>query len=216
MALRLIFLGPPGVGKGTQAERLAAKKAIPHISTGEILRSEVQARSELGTKAKQYMDKGELVPDSLVVDIVARRLTQPDCKSGWLLDGFPRTIAQATALEAKLAERREHIDRVLYFAAPDDILIRRLSGRRSCPACNANFHVETMPPKKTDTCDKCAAKLIQRKDDSTQTIKNRLEVYKAQTKELIGHYTSAGLLAEIDSTGAVNDIAAAVAQSLKT
>ncbi len=214
MALRLIFLGPPGVGKGTQAQRLAAARRIPHISTGDILRAQVAAATVLGQRAKQYMDKGELVPDQLVVDMVAGRLTMPDCQPGYLLDGFPRTIAQAAALESKLAERSEKIDKVLYFSAPDDILIRRLSGRRACPACGAGHHVDTMLPKKPGTCDKCGAKLIQRKDDQPDTIKNRLAVYQAQTRELIDYYEAAGLLVEIDSTGPVDHIARAVAAAL--
>lgn len=216
MSWRVIFLGPPGVGKGTQAKRLAAADSIPHISTGDILRAEVEARSELGTQARACMDKGELVPDELVVAMVARRLAQPDCGRGYLLDGFPRTMAQAAALEAKLAERNETIDKVLYFRAPDDVLIRRLSGRRTCPRCSAGFHVETMPPKTPGICDKCGGELIQRDDDKPETIKNRLAVYTAQTAELIDYYNAAGSLVEIDSTGTVAEIADAVARSLGT
>jgi len=212
--VKIIFLGPPGVGKGTQAKEAAAANGVPHISTGDILRAEVDARSDLGTQAKSYMDKGELVPDGLVVEMVAHRLAQPDCSHGYLLDGFPRTMAQAAALEAKLAERGETIDRVLYFSAPDEVLIRRLSGRRTCPNCKAGFHVETMPPKTEGVCDHCGAELIQRADDEPATIKNRLEVYTARTAELIDHYENAGNLTEIDSTGTVGQIARTVAQAL--
>jgi len=212
--VKIIFLGPPGVGKGTQAAQAAAAQGIPHISTGEILRAEVEAGSDLGGRAKAYMDRGELVPDDLVVAMVAQRLAQPDCASGYLLDGFPRTMAQAAALEAKLAERNEAVDTVLYFSAPDDVLIRRLSGRRACPACKAGFHVEAMPPKTEGICDKCGTELIQRDDDKPETIQNRLEVYAAQTAELIDHYRQAGSLVEIDSAGKVGEIAGTVNKAL--
>jgi len=215
MGLRLVFLGPPGVGKGTQAKRLAAARALPHISTGDILRAEVAAGSELGRRAKAYMDRGELVPDDLVVAMVARRLAQDDCRDGFLLDGFPRTMAQAVALEKTLAGDGGPIDKVLYFSAPDDILIRRLSGRRTCPRCGANYHVDTLPPKTDGRCDRCGADLVQRDDDRPDTVRNRLDVYRAQTQELIDHYRAAGLLVEIPSSGTVEEIAAAVAASLE-
>ena len=215
MGLRLVFLGPPGVGKGTQAQALAAARAIPHISTGDILRAEVGAGSELGNQAQAFMNRGELVPDDLVVAMVARRLAQPDCADGWLLDGFPRTGAQAAALEKHLAQTGENVDRVLYFRAADEILIRRLSGRRACPECNANYHVEAMPPRTEGVCDQCGSALIQRPDDQEDTIRNRLDVYRAQTRELIDHYRAAGLLTEIDSEGTVDEVAAATAGSLE-
>jgi len=214
MALRLIFLGPPGVGKGTQAVRLAALHRIPHVSTGDILRTEVAAGSDLGKKARQFMDQGGLVPDDLVVAIVARRLALPDCEAGYLLDGFPRTLGQAKALEATLAQRKENISRVLYFSAPDDVLIRRLSGRRACPKCHANYHVETLPPKQAGTCDRCGSALIQRKDDLPGTVRQRLDVYKKQTEELVRHYAAEKLLSEIDSTGTVDLVGAAVERAL--
>jgi len=220
MGLRLILLGPPGVGKGTQAKRLAAARSIPHISTGDILRAQVEAGSALGAKEKKYMDRGELVPDDLVVAMVADRLAQPDCADGYLLDGFPRTMGQAAALEARLAERGETIDRVLYFSAPDEVLVKRLAGRRVCPNCRANYHVETMPPRNDAVCDKCGAALVQREDDMPDTVRNRLAVYRAQTRALIDHYArdgqgKDGLLTEIDSTGTVGEIADAVARSLE-
>lgn len=212
--MKIIFLGPPGVGKGTQAKEAASAIGVPHISTGEILRGAVEAGSDLGKQAKTHMDKGGLVPDNLVVAMVAQRLVEPDCANGYLLDGFPRTIAQAAALDAKLAERDETIDKVLYFSAPDDVLVRRLSGRRSCPECKAGFHIEAMPPKAEGVCDECGTQLIQRDDDQPETIKNRLDVYTAQTAALIDYYQRAGCLVEIDSAGAVDEIAGAVAQAL--
>lgn len=210
MKHNLVFLGPPGVGKGTQAAMLAKALNIPHISTGEILRGEVKEGTPLGVKAKEYMEKGELVPDKIVVDMVKNRLSKPDAQNGYLLDGFPRTVAQAVELE-----KSEKLTKVLYFSAPDQILIQRLSGRRACPKCGAGYHVETMPPKKAETCDKCGEKLIQRKDDQPETIKNRLEVYKAQTSELIDHYEKAKLLAEVQSSGSVDEIYKAVEKSLR-
>jgi adenylate kinase len=215
MALRVIFLGPPGVGKGTQAKILAEARGIPHISTGDIFRAEVGAGTELGTEAKGYMDRGELVPDELVVRMVAARLDHDDCKDGYLLDGFPRTMPQATALGEVLEQRGESLDRVLYFSAPDAVLVRRLSGRRTCPECGAGYHVEHMPPKVEGICDQCGAKLIQRKDDQPETIQNRLDVYKAQTQELIDYYQATGLLTEIDSTGSVDAIASNVAAAVE-
>jgi len=216
MGLRLIFLGPPGVGKGTQAKRLAAAQAIPHISTGDILRAEVNAATPLGTQAQTYMDQGELVPDDLVVAIVARRLDRDDSRNGYLLDGFPRTAAQARALEQELAKTNGPIDRVLYFHAPDDVLVRRLSGRRGCPDCGADYHLTALPPKVQGVCDRCGGSLTQREDDRPEPIRKRLEVYRARTRKLIDHYRSAGSLVEIDSTGTVDEIAAAVARSLET
>ncbi len=212
--MKIIFLGPPGVGKGTQAKEAASAIGVPHISTGEILRGAVESGSDLGKQAKTHMDKGGLVPDDLVVAMVAQRLVEPDCANGYLLDGFPRTIAQATALDAKLAERDETVDKVLYFSAPDDVLVRRLSGRRSCPECKAGFHIEAMPPKTEGVCDECGAQLIQRDDDQPETIQNRLDVYTAQTAALIDYYQKAGCLVEIDSAGTVDEIAGAVAQAL--
>jgi adenylate kinase len=214
MALRVIFLGPPGVGKGTQAKGLAADQHIPHISTGDIFRAEVGEGTELGQEAKGYMDRGELVPDELVVRMVAGRLDQDDCENGYLLDGFPRTIGQATALAETLEQRDESLDKVLYFSAPDAVLVRRLSGRRTCPECGAGYHVESMPPQTEDACDRCGARLIQRKDDRPETIQNRLEVYKAQTQELIDYYRATGLLVEIDATGTVEAIASNVAAAV--
>jgi len=215
VTLRIIFLGPPGVGKGTQATRLAAGRGIPHISTGDILRAEVAAGSELGLRAKAHMDRGGLVPDALVVDMVARRLARPDCEPGYLLDGFPRTMAQAEALEARLAQNGQAVDHVLTFRAPDDVLVRRLAGRRACPECGEGYHVETLPPKSDGLCDRCGAKLVQRQDDQPETIRNRLEVYNAQTRELIDHYRTAGALVEIDATGDVDAIARDVAAALE-
>jgi len=215
MANKLIFLGPPGVGKGTQAKKLAAARSIPHISTGDILRSEVEDGTPLGLQAKGYMVKGELVPDKLVVEMIAKRLAKPDAVNGFLLDGFPRTMGQAAALEQRLAEQGKQIDKVIYFSAPDDVLVSRLSGRRTCPKCNGGYHIETMPPAKSGICDRCGTELVQREDDKPATIERRLDVYKKQTAELIEHYRQAGVLAEVDSTGTVDEIADAVEKSLE-
>ncbi|MFO7897852.1 MAG: adenylate kinase [Planctomycetota bacterium] len=214
MGLRLVFLGPPGVGKGTQAVRLAAHRGIPHISTGDILRAEVSRGTDLGRQARGYMDAGELVPDDLVVAMVARRLEQDDCRAGYLLDGFPRTMGQATAFEEQMGDGGAGVDQVLYFTAPDAVLIERLGGRRLCPNCQAVYHVQTMPPKDDNVCDRCGTELIQREDDRPEAIKQRLAVYRAETEELIEHYRRAGLLVEIDGSGPVDQVAGAVRRAV--
>ncbi len=217
MTKRLVFLGPPGVGKGTQAKRVAEEHGIPHISTGDILREEVRQETDLGKQAKSHMDSGGLVPDELVVAMVARRLEQDDCRDGYLLDGFPRTIGQAHAFENEIGgDDDPGVDKVLYFAAPDEVLIRRLGGRRTCPSCQAVYHVETMPPKEDNLCDRCGAELVQREDDQPDAIKQRLRTYRELTEELIGHYRQAGTLVEINSTGSVEQVAELVRRALAT
>ena len=199
--MRLVFLGPPGVGKGTQAQRLSAQRQIPKISTGDILREAVQKQTPLGVQAKSFMDSGKLVPDDVVIGMIKERLKAPDCKAGFILDGFPRTVPQARALSETLAQNRSGIDRVLNFELSDDELIRRLSGRRSCPNCQAVYHVEFNPPRTADRCDACGGALVQRSDDRPETIRKRLEVYQTQTLPLIGFYEDLGFLSRIDGSG---------------
>lgn len=192
--MRLIILGAPGAGKGTQAEYLSNRFGIPHISTGDILRENVKNQTELGKKAKEYMDKGLLVPDEIVIEIVKDRLMQDDCKNGFLLDGFPRTVVQAEALEKVLAELGQKIDKVLNIEVPDEKILERMSGRRICKNCGASFHVIYRPPKEEGRCDVCGGELYQREDDKEETVKRRLEVYHAQTQPLIEYYKNKGLL----------------------
>jgi len=193
--MNLIFLGAPGAGKGTLAAQLSKEYGIPQISTGDIFRAAVKEGSELGRKVQGIMEKGELVPDSLTVELVEERLAQADAQNGYILDGFPRTIAQADALAAF-----QKIDMAINFNTSDEVVIRRLSGRRVCRSCGAIYHVENMPPKVTGKCDKCGGELYTRDDDRIESIKMRLQVYKAQTEPLIEYYRSKGLLRDIDSS----------------
>jgi adenylate kinase len=193
--MNLIFLGAPGAGKGTLATLLSKQHGVPQISTGDLFRAAVKEGSELGKKVKGIMEKGELVPDSLTVELVKQRLAKPDASSGYILDGFPRTIAQADALA-----EFEQIDHVINFAISDELVIRRLSGRRVCRSCGAIYHVDNMPPKVEGKCDRCGGELYIRDDDKIDSIKNRLRVYKEQTEPLIAYYRDKGLLREIDSS----------------
>lgn len=199
--MRLIFLGPPGVGKGTQAQRLSVRLKSPKISTGDILREAVANKTTLGSEAKSYMDNGKLVPDHVVIGIIRERLKSDDCKPGFILDGFPRTQPQAEALSTMLKEVHSGIDKVLNFELEDGELVRRLSGRRSCPGCQSVFHAEFNPPRVEDRCDRCSAKLIQRSDDLPDTIRKRLEVYQSQTQPLIRYYEDQGVLTRINGSG---------------
>ncbi len=193
--MNLIFLGAPGAGKGTLATQLSKEYDIPQISTGDIFRTAVKHGSELGRKVQGIMEKGELVPDSLTVELVKERLAQQDARNGYILDGFPRTIAQADALASF-----QKIDMVINFNTSDDVVIRRLSGRRVCRSCGAIYHVENMPPKVKGKCDDCGGELYTRDDDTIESIKNRLRVYKDQTEPLIEYYRGKGLLRDIDSS----------------
>jgi adenylate kinase len=194
----LILLGPPGAGKGTQASRIVAEYGVPHISTGDILRSAVKNQTQMGLEAKKFMDAGELVPDSVVIGIVKDRLREPDTAKGFLMDGFPRTIPQAEALDVALDDLDRAVTKTLVLLVDEDLLIRRLTGRRICRSCQTPFHVEFSRPKVEGVCDKCGGELYQRDDDSEATVRNRLEVYRNQTEPLIGYYDRVGVVARID------------------
>lgn len=195
--MRIILLGPPGAGKGTQAKTLAKSLKLPHISTGDILRQNVAQSSALGKKAKDYMDKGLLVPDELVTQMMESRIAQPDAKNGFILDGYPRNIGQAQALDGLLKELNLNIDIVFNLGASEPVIIQRLSGRLTCGGCSANYHITNMPPKKDMLCDNCRGKLYQRTDDKKETIKKRLEVYAQESAALISYYEQKQKLQEI-------------------
>ena len=204
--MRLIFLGPPGVGKGTQAEFVAKEFGIPKLSTGDLLRDSVQKKTSLGVQAKGFMDRGELVPDEVVIGLVREKLNSAECRNGFLLDGFPRTVPQADQLGTLLDSKGNSLDRVLYFTLSKDEIVRRISGRRSCPQCKAVYHIQAIPPKKDGICDVCGTVLIQRNDDKPETIESRLAVYHEQTAPLIKYYEGQNLLSELEGSGAVNDV----------
>ncbi len=198
ISLRLILLGPPGAGKGTQASGIIEKYNVPHISTGDIFRKNIKEGTDLGKKAKEYMDKGLLVPDEVVVAIVKDRLTEDDCKKGFLLDGFPRTVAQADALDGELKALDYSLDYVLNIEVDKDILIERAVGRRICKNCGATYHIKYNPPKTENVCDECGGELYQRDDDTEETVSKRIEVYLKQTKPLIEYYNDKNLLVDIN------------------
>ena len=208
--MRAVLLGPPGAGKGTQAVRLVEKYNVPQISTGDIFRRNIKEGTELGKKAQEYMNSGQLVPDELVVDLVKDRLMQDDCKNGYLLDGFPRTIYQAEELDKFLAQQGQKLDAVINFEVGYDTLIERLTGRRVCKECGAGYHIKSMPPKVEGVCDKCGSELEQRKDDTKETAVNRISVYEESTAPLIDYYTGTGALrnfnAEKDPDELLKDI----------
>ncbi len=212
--LRTILLGPPGAGKGTQAAKIVEKYKIPHISTGDIFRDNIKRGTELGKKAQEYMNRGELVPDDLVIEIATGRLLADDCKDGFLLDGFPRTVYQAEKLDEFLASRGGRIDHVIDIAVDKDELMSRLTGRRVCKACGASYHVVNIPPKKEGVCDVCGGELIQRADDNAETVANRIEVYEAQTMPLIAYYEKAGNISHIDGATGLDSVFADIVQAL--
>lgn len=199
--MNIILLGPPGAGKGTQAKRLIDKYSIPQISTGDMLRAALKEGTALGLEAKKYMDKGELVPDSVVIGLVKERIQQKDCAKGYMLDGFPRNVSQAEALDKMLAELKQKIDDVICIEVPNEELLGRLTGRRTCRSCGAGYHVMFDPPKKEGVCDKCNGELYQRDDDNETTVKSRLDVYAKQTEPLIGYYKNQGKLRSINGVG---------------
>lgn len=196
--MHILLMGPPGAGKGTQAARLAAKYHIPHISTGDMFRAAVQEGTPLGQQAKAYMEAGQLVPDSVTIGIVRERLGKPDARNGFILDGFPRTVAQAQALDETLRDLGLKLDRVINIAVPDADLVARLAGRRVCRGCGASYHVVYNPPRQDGVCDRCGGEIYQRDDDREETVKKRLSVYTSQTQPLIGYYQRQGLYVEVD------------------
>lgn len=210
MSLRVIFLGPPGAGKGTQAQALASEWGVPHVATGDMLREAVAAKTPLGLEAKRHMDSGGLVPDEVVIGLVGERLAQPDAKAGVVLDGFPRTVAQAEALDALFARKGLSLGRVVYFNVSRDELLRRLTGRRVCRACGRTYHLVSAPPKVADKCDACGGELYQRVDDSEATVATRLDVYQKQTSPLLEYYRGRNLLAEVAGEGPVAGVAEAI------
>ena len=212
--MKIIMLGAPGAGKGTQAKMIAEKCGIPHISTGDIFRANIKNGTELGAKAKEYMDKGLLVPDELVCDLVVDRIQQADCEKGYILDGFPRTIPQAEALDKALAANNEAVDFAINVEVPDENIINRMSGRRACVGCGATYHIQFNAPKVEGVCDTCGEKLILRDDDKPETVKNRLSVYHEQTQPLIDYYSKKGVLAEVDGTQSMDDVFNAIVNVL--
>ena len=208
--MKIIMLGAPGAGKGTQAKMIADKYGVPHVSTGDIFRANIKNGTELGMEAKRYMDQGLLVPDELTVKILLDRVSQPDCKNGYVLDGFPRTIPQAEVLDKALAELGESIDYAIDVDVPDENIVKRMSGRRACVSCGATYHVVHVPPKKEGICDRCGSELILRDDDKPETVKNRLDVYHKQTQPLIDFYTKKGVLKTVDGTVDMQDVFKAI------
>jgi adenylate kinase len=204
--MNIILLGPPGAGKGTQAKMLIDQYQIPQISTGDILRAAVKEGTPLGEEAKNFMDKGELVPDSVVIGIVEERIQEPDCTKGYMLDGFPRTVPQAEALDGMLSKLSAEIDHVVSIEVANDELVKRLTGRRTCRECGAGYHVMFDPPKVEGVCDKCGGELYQRDDDNEETVRSRLNVYESQTLPLIDYYKVQGKIRPIDGVGEIKEI----------
>jgi len=212
----VIFLGPPGAGKGTQARQLAAEWGVPQIATGDMLREAVASQSRLGVEAKHYIEAGALVPDEVVIGLVAERLDRAEARNGFLLDGFPRTVAQAAALDRLLAERGLALDRVVFFKVSEAELVRRLTGRRVCKQCGETFHLVSFPPRAAGKCDRCGGDLVQREDDSEATVRRRLAVYEDQTAALLDYYRSRGLLTPVKAEGAIGAIEATIRSALES
>jgi len=204
--MRIVLLGGPGVGKGTQAQRLSEEYKLAHIATGDILRQAIKDGTEVGLKAKSYMDKGFLVPDDVVIEIIRVRFAQPDAKSGFILDGFPRTVPQAQALDKLMAEMDMSLDAVINIKASADVVVQRLSGRRTCRDCQTVYHILNSPPKEDGICDRCGGKLYQREDDKEDTIRKRLDVYEKQTSPLLGYYHGSGKLIEVSGNPSIEEV----------
>ena len=205
MPVKIILLGPPGAGKGTQAKSISNKYSIPHISTGDIFRKNISENTPLGIEAKSYMDNGQLVPDEVTINMVKDRLQQEDCKQGYLLDGFPRTVSQAEALQDFLDSRNESLDTALLIEVPRDFILERMTGRRVCPSCGASYHIK-FNPAANGKCELCGSDVVQRKDDTEETVKERLDVYEKQTQTLIDLYKDKNLLSTVDGTQAINKV----------
>lgn len=212
--MKIIMLGAPGAGKGTQAKMIADKYNIPHISTGDIFRANIKNGTELGKKAKEYMDQGALVPDELTTNLVVDRIKQDDCANGYVLDGFPRTIPQAECLDAALKDLNDKIDFAINIEVPDENIVRRMSGRRACLSCGATYHIEHVPPKKEGICDRCSSKLVLRDDDKPETVLKRLGVYHEQTQPLIDYYSKADVLVDVDGTQEMMNVFKAITDIL--
>ena len=212
--MKVIMLGAPGAGKGTQAKMIAEKYSIPHISTGDIFRANIKNGTDLGKDAKTYIDAGKLVPDELTVKILLDRVKEDDCKDGYVLDGFPRTIPQAEVLENALKELNDSVDFAINVDVPDENIVRRMGGRRACLSCGATYHIEHIPPKKEGICDKCGAELVLRDDDKPETVLNRLKVYHEQTQPLIDFYEKKGILKNVDGTVDMKDVFKAITDIL--
>lgn len=212
--MKIIMLGAPGAGKGTQAKMIAEKYGLPHISTGDIFRANIKNGTELGKEAKEYMDKGLLVPDELTVRLLLDRVAQDDCKNGYVLDGFPRTIPQAEVLDEKLSELGEKVDYAINVDVPDENIVNRMSGRRACLNCGATYHIVSIPPKKEGICDVCGSELVLRDDDKPETVQNRLKVYHDQTQPLIDFYEKKGVLRSVDGTLPMEEVFTAITKIL--
>ena len=204
--MKIVLLGPPGAGKGTQAKSISNRYSIPHISTGDIFRKNISEETPLGIEAKQYIDNGQLVPDEVTINMVKDRLTWEDCKNGYLLDGFPRTVAQAEALQEFLDSRNENLDTALCIEVPSSFILERMTGRRVCLSCGDSYHIKLNPPAVDGVCDVCGNNIIQRKDDVEETVKERLDVYERQTQPLIDFYKEKNLLSTVDGTKAINEV----------
>ncbi len=212
--MKIIMLGAPGAGKGTQAKMIAEQYKIPHVSTGDIFRANIKNGTELGKEAKKYMDEGKLVPDELTVRILLDRVAQSDCKDGYVLDGFPRTIPQAEVLDAELKKLGDQVDVAINVDVPDENIVGRMSGRRACLKCGATYHIQALPPKQEGICDHCGSELVLRDDDKPETVKKRLEVYHQQTQPLIEYYSGKKILQTVDGTQDAKDVFAAIERIL--